>query len=71
MIKPLACPICGKEIVESAASAESLFPFCSRRCQEIDLYRWSEGRYAIVEPVSADEAAEDAFGYEDGPEFRN
>ncbi|MFQ5734218.1 MAG: DNA gyrase inhibitor YacG [Planctomycetaceae bacterium] len=61
MIKPLACPICGKEIVDSAAAAESLFPFCSRRCQEVDLYRWSEGRYAIIEPVSPDELQEEEF----------
>jgi endogenous inhibitor of DNA gyrase (YacG/DUF329 family) len=32
--------------VESA-----LIPFCSERCQQIDLYRWSEGKYAIVEPI--------------------
>ena len=29
----------------------ALFPFCSVRCQQIDLYRWSEGKYAIVEPI--------------------
>ena len=28
-----------------------MFPFCSERCRQIDLYRWSEGKYAIVEPI--------------------
>jgi endogenous inhibitor of DNA gyrase (YacG/DUF329 family) len=33
-----------------------LIPFCSDRCKSIDLLRWSEGRYAIVEQLSPDEA---------------
>lgn len=28
-----------------------LFPFCSKRCREVDLLRWSKGTYAIVEPL--------------------
>ena len=35
------CPICGK------AEAETFQPFCSRRCAEVDLGRWLEGRYVI------------------------
>ena len=65
MTKPLSCPICGKNIVDSAAAAESLFPFCSRRCQEVDLYRWSEGRYAIVEPLAPDDLQEEAFRFDE------
>ena len=40
------CPICGKP--RNALHR----PFCSRRCQEIDLGRWFQGSYAIpaVEP---------------------
>ena len=29
--------------------SQAQFPFCSPRCRQIDLYRWSEGKYAIVE----------------------
>lgn len=50
MIKPHCCPICDKAC-SSDAAAVSLFPFCSDRCRKIDLMRWVDGRYAIVEDV--------------------
>jgi endogenous inhibitor of DNA gyrase (YacG/DUF329 family) len=47
------CPICGK------LSVAEYRPFCSRRCANIDLGRWLEGRYAVPgEPVGADTAGE-------------
>jgi uncharacterized protein len=44
--KPRLCPICGKP-----ATLEVL-PFCSKRCADVDLYRWLGGTYAI--PVAED-----------------
>jgi uncharacterized protein len=45
---PRACPVCGKP------SSRAVYPFCSKRCAEIDLHRWLSGGYAIpgakVEP---------------------
>ena len=42
---PLAtCPTCRKQF-DSASSA--VRPFCSVRCQQIDLGRWLEGRYTV------------------------
>ncbi len=35
------CPICRKP------SAERYTPFCSKRCSDIDLGRWLDGRYVI------------------------
>ncbi|HWT30061.1 MAG TPA: DNA gyrase inhibitor YacG [Propylenella sp.] len=35
------CPICGRP-----ATAEA-FPFCSKRCADVDLNRWLKGTYAI------------------------
>ncbi len=35
------CPICG------APSTHQHRPFCSRRCADVDLARWLNGRYAI------------------------
>jgi hypothetical protein len=35
------CPICGKPAVRA------MFPFCSRRCADVDLNRWLSGAYAI------------------------
>jgi endogenous inhibitor of DNA gyrase (YacG/DUF329 family) len=57
MAKPKApaakepCPLCGKP----AAAAHR--PFCSRRCAELDLGRWLDGRYRIPTPEEPDEDA--------------
>ena len=65
----MTCPICDNPVPapdarepdakESGANAAFL-PFCSERCRNVDLYRWSQGRYAIVEPVDPDQLAEAA-----------
>jgi endogenous inhibitor of DNA gyrase (YacG/DUF329 family) len=39
--KARACPICGRP------GDEKYDPFCSRRCADVDLYRWLNGNYAI------------------------
>ena len=41
------CPNCG------ATSARDTFPFCSKRCADLDLNRWLNGSYAI--PVVEDD----------------
>ena len=35
------CPVCGKP------ASEAHKPFCSARCQDVDLHRWLSGSYAI------------------------
>ena len=35
------CPICRKPAVET------FWPFCSRRCADVDLNRWFSGVYAV------------------------
>jgi endogenous inhibitor of DNA gyrase (YacG/DUF329 family) len=51
-----SCPICGK-----AAGEETLRPFCSRRCADVDLGRWLTGQYRIPGATEeADEAATDS-----------
>ncbi|WP_367715913.1 DNA gyrase inhibitor YacG [Nitratireductor sp. GISD-1A_MAKvit] len=35
------CPECNKP------SERSFYPFCSKRCKEVDLNRWLSGSYAI------------------------
>ncbi len=48
------CPICGKPRVEEHR------PFCSKRCADIDLGRWLEGRYAVPgEPITKDDSHTD------------
>ena len=51
MIRAQSCPVCGKDIPAGSANRSSYFPFCCERCQRIDFFRWSEGKYAIVEPL--------------------
>ncbi len=51
MIRPQTCPVCNGELPPDAGSNSGLFPFCSKRCRQIDLLRWCDGRYAIVEPL--------------------
>jgi hypothetical protein len=50
------CPICGKP------AAQSVRPFCSRRCADVDLHRWLSGVYA----APAVEAEEDDDSQGDG-----
>lgn len=58
MIKPLTCPICDKPVPAGDERPES-FPFCSERCRQVDLLRWSSGKYAIVEPLTPENLAEE------------
>lgn len=72
MIRPQTCPICGKDLAANAATESEWFPFCSKRCRQIDLYRWSEGKYAIVDPLTPEHlesevSLDEGEGYD--PEF--
>ena len=58
MVRPTTCPICEAAVSASAATDSSFFPFCSERCRNVDLLRWSDGKYAIVEPLSPDQMIE-------------
>ncbi len=52
------CPICGKD------SQREAYPFCSKRCKDIDLNSWLSGRYAIP-AVESDDGVD--AGDDDGP----
>jgi endogenous inhibitor of DNA gyrase (YacG/DUF329 family) len=51
VIRQPTCPICAKVIAPEEIRNSTLFPFCSERCRQVDLLRWSQGKYAIVDPV--------------------
>ncbi len=51
MTSPTTCPICNKPLEPDAARNSRYFPFCSERCRWVDLFRWLDGKYAIVEPL--------------------
>lgn len=54
-IKAPRCPICGKP------RSERYDPFCSKRCADVDLYRWLKGGYVIPgeEPGSDEREGEE------------
>jgi endogenous inhibitor of DNA gyrase (YacG/DUF329 family) len=47
--KPVKCPNCGKN------SQRGTYPFCSKRCADVDLNRWFGGSYAIATNQSQDD----------------
>lgn len=51
MIRLPECPICQKSVPPASDPNAIFAPFCSRRCKEVDLARWCDGRYAIVESI--------------------
>ncbi|MFK7821328.1 MAG: DNA gyrase inhibitor YacG [Planctomycetaceae bacterium] len=53
MIKQQTCPICDGSL---PTETPSTFPFCSARCQQVDLYRWGNGNYKIVNQLDPHEA---------------
>ena len=55
MVRLNTCPICGKTVPPATDPSGGMAPFCSQRCREIDFFRWSDGRYVIVESLSADD----------------
>ena len=62
MIQPQTCPICDVQLGTNAAAQSPLFPFCSERCKLIDLHRWTEGQYAVVEPLTPERMIEELAG---------
>ena len=48
------CPICGK------TRDAKYTPFCSRRCADVDLYRWLKGSYSIPGVAKPGEDSGDA-----------
>jgi uncharacterized protein len=45
--KQLKCPIC-KKPAETNKAINLFLPFCSERCQTIDLGKWLDGKYIIA-----------------------
>lgn len=55
--KPTAkspCPVCGEPVAEDAAT----FPFCGKRCRQIDLGKWLTGGYVISRPIEQSDLEE-------------
>jgi len=59
MIRPLTCPICRKPVVPYETGGNRFFPFCSERCRQVDLLRWSKGQYAIIDELTPERLVEE------------
>jgi hypothetical protein len=46
-IKVMRCPTCNTLVTMK----DEYFPFCSDRCQRIDLGKWASGAYRITSPI--------------------
>ncbi len=59
----LTCPNCQSRLEFERMQDAPDRPFCSRRCQMIDLGEWLNGTYRISEPLSPTDypAGEDAI----------
>ncbi len=49
MTLKVSCPNCNKDVLWLAAS--EFRPFCSKRCQLIDLGEWAEEGHNITQPI--------------------
>jgi len=58
----MRCPICHRETV---SQGNPYRPFCSERCNLIDLDNWLAGRYRISTPLRSQEAPENALNTEE------
>jgi len=54
-MSPRPCAIC-KAPVEFLCVSK---PFCSKRCRDVDLGRWIDGRYQISRPIEQTDLDED------------
>ncbi len=50
-MKPMQCPICDTPMPGNWQDYPD-YPFCSKRCRTIDLGRWLNEEYRIVEAAS-------------------
>jgi endogenous inhibitor of DNA gyrase (YacG/DUF329 family) len=60
------CPTCRKNVPASMAERPRCYPFCSDRCQMVDLGRWFNEEYRISEPLVSPEDIEKALEQNEG-----
>ncbi|MGQ3683897.1 MAG: DNA gyrase inhibitor YacG [Candidatus Loosdrechtia sp.] len=48
----IKCPNCRKELFYHNIKDIPDFPFCTKRCKQIDLGAWLDEKYRIEEPIS-------------------
>jgi len=60
------CPVCKTPVEKDLTSP--VYPFCSKRCREIDLGSWLSSEYRISENISESDGIETGIPEEEIPE---
>lgn len=55
MSSVIVCPSCEKPVAREGEFQPTSFPFCSKRCQMVDLGKWFQGEYVIPGPIGPDD----------------
>lgn len=63
----MRCPLCRREITWGN---DEWRPFCSERCQTIDLGNWASESYRISEPVNDDTSDTVRSGVNEESQFK-
>lgn len=68
--KSKKCPECAKAFEYIDARSHPCFPFCSEQCKLLDLGRWLNGEFKIVEDLKNAQAMKDRALDIDDPDVR-
>jgi endogenous inhibitor of DNA gyrase (YacG/DUF329 family) len=68
--KSRKCPECKKIFEYTDARSHPYFPFCSEQCRLLDLGRWLNGGYAIVEDLKRGQDLKMDLGDIDDPDVK-
>lgn len=68
--KSKKCPECAKLYEYTDARSHPYFPFCSEQCKLLDLGRWLNGEFKIVEDLKNAQAMTDRGLDIDDPDVR-
>jgi endogenous inhibitor of DNA gyrase (YacG/DUF329 family) len=68
-MKTLRCPICGSlveikpstDATSSGGASKNLLPFCSVRCQQVDLQRWLMEEYHVPDAPDPDDEVDEEY----------
>lgn len=59
------CPTCGGDVIWRGSSEGTYFPFCSKRCQMIDLGHWFDGDYSLSRPIDPEKDEDELEQFKD------
>ncbi len=67
VVPTFQCRTCGRTVDRAAPEAASHRPFCSVRCQMVDLSAWFDESYRIASPLTPDPEGGSVYQPPDNP----